>query len=180
MITNAQLERRLNNIVNIGTVVEVNTTKALAKVDILGRISPFMPVLSSANSFKKKATPIRVNEQVAVFCPFGDCDFGFIITGFFNTNCKEPKKFDESIEVIEYSDGTIISYNTKNKVLDISCVGDINIKALGNINIEAKNINISSSTICHDGTDISKTHSHPQNSGNHFGGGTNTSSPNGC
>jgi hypothetical protein len=41
----------------------------------------------------------------------------------------------------------------------------------------AGGINITSQTLTHNGINIGATHSHPQNSGNHFGGGVNTGAP---
>ena len=39
--------------------------------------------------------------------------------------------------VVEFEDGTVVYYDTKTKILDFNCTGDVSIKAAGNINIEA-------------------------------------------
>lgn len=127
MITNNELLRRLNNLINIGTVHEISENKKLAKVNILGRKTDFFPIVGDANTFKRKATPVRVGEQVSVFCPFGDSNFGFIIAGMFNTNCKEPNGFNENIEISEYQDGTRISYDVSAKELKVDAVKQITV-----------------------------------------------------
>lgn len=184
MVTNKELERRLNNLINIGTVYSISKNKKLAAVDILGRKTTFFPIMGDANTFKRKASPVRIGEQVAVFCPFGNSDFGFIVAGMFNTDCKEPDGFNENIEISEYEDGTIISYDVVAKELKVDAINQItiicqsaNIKA-NSIGIKANSVDFLGGTIKHDGVDISKTHTHGQNSGDHFGGGATTTSPN--
>ena len=44
--------------------------------------------------------------------------------------------------------------------------------------INATNIQFNSSTFRHNDKNVGDTHSHPQNDGNHFGGGVNTNPPN--
>lgn len=126
------------NIAKIGTVVEVDSqSKALAKVNICGRISDWLPVLHFANSFKRSISPIRVDEQVMIVAPHGEANGGFIIRGVFNTNCKEPSGASSTCEVTEYEDGTRFSYDSGSKTLMLDCVGDIVIKAGGKIRVLA-------------------------------------------
>ena len=47
----------------------------------------------------------------------------------------------------------------------------------GNITIQTNNLNIISDTLKHNGINVGDTHTHPQNAGDHFGGGVNTGSP---
>lgn len=177
----AEYLRLLGNVCQFGTITQTKSAEglALAKVKIDDRETDFFPVVSQSNSFKKHFIPIRVNEQVAVFCPFGEANIGFILRGIFNKSCKEPSSSNNDIEVIEYEDGTRFSYDTKAKKLTVNCVQDLEIIAK-NLTIKADNTTFIGGGINHDGVDISKAHNHPQNSGNHFGGGANTSAPNGA
>lgn len=131
------------NIVKIGTIVEIHSqNKALAKVKVSSRISDFLPVIMFANTFKRSWEPIRVGEQVSVLSPFGDPNFGLVLRGVFNTNCKEPSGASNTCEVTEYEDGTRISYDTESKFLKIDAAGDILIKAQGNITLQASRIDL--------------------------------------
>ena len=145
MITSNELLRRLNNLVNTGTVHSISENKKLAQVNILGRITAPFPIMGDANTFKRKASPVRVGEQVAVFCPMGNSDFGFIIAGMFNIDCKEPDGFNKNIEITEYEDGTTISYDVKAKELKVNAVNKINIFCKS-ANIQAESINIKATT----------------------------------
>ncbi len=103
-----------------GTVKEVRNDKALAIVNILGRDTDWLPLLSDANSFKKHFIPLRVGQQVCVL------DDRLILGGLFYKGCDEPSA-NNSKEIIEYEDGTKISYDTKSKELSIEAVDKITI-----------------------------------------------------
>jgi len=144
MITLSELKRRLENIVQVGTVSETKSIdgKALARVvlDDDGedkRVTAFLPVFSIANSFMRVWIPTRVGEQVTLISPFGNANAGFIVRSIFNRGCKEPSGANEHTAVMEFEDGTVFSYDTKAKLLKLECVGDIVIKAGGYVKIEA-------------------------------------------
>ena len=139
---NSELLRLISNLCSFGTVVETKSAEglALARVKIDERVTDFFPVASTSNSFKKHYIPIRVGEQVTVFCPFGEANIGFILPSIFNKGSKEPTGASDSREVVSYEDGTSFYYDTKSKELNINCVGDININATGNIKFTAKRI----------------------------------------
>ncbi len=139
-----ELLRRLENIVQVGTISVTKTRegKALAKVILDDdednkRVTRFLPVLSLANSFARVWFPVRVDEQVLVISPFGNANSGFIIRSIFNRSCKEPNGANENTTIVEFEDGTRFLYDTKNKYFEVNCVGDITLKAGGNIKIEA-------------------------------------------
>ena len=137
------------NIVKVGTIAEINAkSKALVKVKISSRVSDFLPVLMFANSFKRRWEPVRVGEQVTVFCPFGNPNFGLVIRGIFNSSCKEPAGASDTCEVTEYEDGTRFSYDTKSKTFTGHFVGDVNLNIGGNLTIKATgNIDIDGARI---------------------------------
>ncbi len=135
----SEIIRLISNICSFGTIVETKSANglALAKVKIDDRVTDFFPVVSKSNSFKKHYIPVRVGEQVTVFCPFGEANIGFILPSIFNKGSKEPTGASDTREVVTYEDGTTFFYDTKSKELNVNCVGDVKIKAGGNINIEA-------------------------------------------
>ena len=82
--------RLISNICSFGTIVETKSANglALAKVKIDDRVTDFFPIVSKSNSFKKHYIPVRVGEQVTVFCPFGEANIGFILPSIFNKSSK--------------------------------------------------------------------------------------------
>ena len=135
----SEIIRLISNLCSFGTIVETKSANglALAKVKIDDRVTDFFPIASKSNSFKKHYIPVRVGEQVTVFCPFGEANIGFILPSIFNKSSKEPNGASNTREVVTYEDGTTFFYDTKIKELNVNCVGDVKIKAGGNINIEA-------------------------------------------
>ena len=174
-----ELKRLIGNLINYATVTKTmcEDGKLLARVQIGDRQSAFMPVVSLSNSFFKVYAPIREGEQVIVFSPFGNADRGFIVRSIFNKGSKEPSFASDTTAGVEFEDGTVITYDTKRKLLQIDCVNEIKIKAK-NISIEATNTNFVGGSVTHDGTTIDKTHTHTQTAGDHYGGGATTTPPN--
>lgn len=134
MLSLSELKRRLENIVQIGTISATKSKdgKALARVILDDdednqRVSKFLPVVSLANSFGKVYFPLRVNEQVLVISPFGNANSGFIIRSIFNKSCKEPNGANEHTAIVEFEDGTRISYDSKASDLKVDAVKSINI-----------------------------------------------------
>jgi phage baseplate assembly protein V len=125
-----ELERLLQNLIQFGTItdtkIEVGKMLARVKVDD-DRVTDFFPVLSKTNSFTKKASPIRVGEQVVVLSPGGVGNVGVILGSIHNVDNKEPNGLSNKREVITYEDGTTIFYDSESKTLDINAVGLINI-----------------------------------------------------
>jgi len=125
----AELRRLINNIVCFGTVSQTKSAdgKALVRIKVMERETDFLPVVSFSNSFKKHFIPVRVGEQVVMFSPFGEANGGFILRSIFNKSAKEPALANEHTEVMEYEDGTVISYDTKAKELKINASDKITI-----------------------------------------------------
>ncbi len=152
MMSLSELKRRLNNIIQVGEVSETKSKegKALARVILDNdgenkRVTTFLPVLSLSNSFGKVWFPIRVKEQVLVISPFGNANRGFIIRSIFNKGCKEPSGANEHTAVMEFEDGTKISYDSKANELKVDAVKTVNIicvdavvKASNSVNVETK------------------------------------------
>lgn len=125
----AELKRLISNLVNFGTITQTKTAdgKALARVKVMDRETDFLPVVSFSNSFKKHFIPVRPGEQCVVICPFGEASGGFILRSIFNKSLKEPTLANDTTEVIEYEDGTVITYDTAAKELKINATDKITI-----------------------------------------------------
>lgn len=143
----AELYRRLKNMARFGTVTEAKSVdgKALARVKIDERVTDFLPIMSFSNGFRKHWIPTLPKEQVLVISPFGAADSGIVFRSIFNKSAKEPAGANEHTEIIEYSDGTRISYDTDAKELKIAAAGAVNI-ICQNANVTATNTTINSTT----------------------------------
>ena len=143
------MTRRMNNLIRFRTVTGTKSVdgKALARVKTGEEsVSDFLPVMNFSNSFKRHWIPVRVGEQVLVVCPFGEADSGFIIRGIFSKAQKEPVGANDTTEIMEYEDGTRISYDTQAKELKIDAAGAVNIICT-NATITADTVDVTASTV---------------------------------
>lgn len=108
-------------LIDIGVVVGVKPKQALVRVDLLGHITDWLPVMQQANSFKRRFTSLREGQQVVVL------NNRVVIGSIYNRDCPEPDGSNEHVDVVEYEDGTRIVYDTKAKILTVNNVGDIQV-----------------------------------------------------
>lgn len=121
----------------LGKICEVKNE--LVRVDYLDTITPFIPYLQFANSYKRSFTPPRVGEQVMLV------DFGgakIAIGSFLNSDFSTPGGASTTKEISQYEDGTIISYDTSSSTLEITNPKVINIVVQNDINVTCKNANL--------------------------------------
>lgn len=138
----------LKNLLTIGTIVETKSQegKALARVNLCGRVSDFLPILNFANSFKQHYIPARIGEQVLVLAPYGEANGGIILRGIFNKECKENEGASDFKEIITYEDGVEFSYDIKSSTLEINSPKQINISCQ-NALLRAQQVSIDSPSI---------------------------------
>lgn len=136
------------NLVLCGTVVEASSNKSLVKVDVLGRVTQWLPLLQQANSFKKGFSSVRVGQQVVVLAN------RYVIGSIFNVDCKEPASANSDTDITEYEDGTRIEYNSRTSELSIKAVGDITINVAGNTTINTDQALVKATSVDVDSQDI--------------------------
>lgn len=93
----SELYRRINNMIRVGVVIDVNYQTARARVQI-GEISTgFLPwtVPSTTTWF-----PLQQGEQVIVLAPNGDLGFGIIIPSLYQTAKPAPSSDDSEIAIL--------------------------------------------------------------------------------
>jgi len=121
-----EINRKLNNLIQIGTVVETKSDKglALARVDIDGRVTDFLPVFLFNNDFIKVWIPVRVKQQVVVLSPFGNADFGVILPAIYNVGNKEPAGANANNVIVEIGS---VRIETDGQSVDISAPVSVNL-----------------------------------------------------
>jgi phage baseplate assembly protein V len=176
MMTMAELERKINNLAQTGTICEVYEKQKpkdhedyalYAKADIMGRETDFFPIFTQHSTFKKHYVPPCIGEQVKVINPFGNANMGFILRGVV-PNDEEPithTEKDRETEYIEYRDGTKIEVSlydkrikmttpneveltiTKGSKLKVQVSGDIEIESDNKIELTCKDAEINATSV---------------------------------
>ena len=129
------------NMIQFGTIVNVDTAnRALVRVQLFDRVTDMLPYKTIANSHIRVWMPPKVGEQVIVLSPFGEGDDGVVLGGIFNKDLKEPTAANDHTSVVEFSDGTVITYDTTAKALTIDASGSIAITAPSGITATADTV----------------------------------------
>ena len=149
-----EIERMIRNMFQIGEISEVYANQfpklhaensLLAKVDLANRVTDFFPVFTFSHGFKKSYVPLRVGEQVGVFCPFGNANVGFILRGI-TENTKHPKGFNQHTEIHEWEDGTVFKIDLKTKKIELTTPNDL-VLSCKNAMVKAEKVEVDSSDI---------------------------------
>ena len=80
------LQRRLANIVRIGTVTAINHADARVKVTFDGVTSPWLPWATGRAGAVKDWSPPSIGEQVCILSPTGELGAGFVMAGGINSD----------------------------------------------------------------------------------------------
>ncbi len=127
-----------DNLIQVGTITAVDPTNlALVRVQIHERVTDWFPYKMVANSHIKIWIPPKVGEQVLVLSPYGEADNGIVLGGIYNVDLKEPVGANATTSIMEFSDGTVLKYDTAAKALSILASGSVAITAPSGITVTA-------------------------------------------
>lgn len=105
-----ETDRRLANVVTIGTISAVDVANGLAKVDLDGPESGWIPWATRRAKGDRDWCALEVGEQVVVAAPSGELGNAVIIGSLFQDSYPEPSDSADVRRTI-YSDGTVIEYD---------------------------------------------------------------------
>ncbi|CAM3041774.1 phage baseplate assembly protein V [Dichelobacter nodosus] len=147
--------RRLHNSIVIATVEKIDWEKRKFRArrgEILTNWLE-MPAMITANF--KYWYPLRKNAQIVMVSPSGDLNTACVIGMLCDDNIPAPEipiEDRETTELIEFVDGTKIKYDRKTETLELETPCSFKIKA--------KNIELESTTLIHNGINIGSDHKH--------------------
>jgi phage baseplate assembly protein V len=127
------MQRRLNNLIRVGSICEVKGTKLRVKLG--GNTTAWLPWLTHRAGDCKTWWQPSVGEQVIVFSPSGELNNGVVLPAIYTQNAPAE---DANKHLTTYPDGTEIEYDYNASKLKINCVGTVEIKAT-DVKIEAPN-----------------------------------------
>ncbi len=112
----AEQIRRLDNIIRLGTIAEVDLTTATARVNSGGITTDFLPWLTFRAGTSQTWSAPTVGEQCVVLSVSGEFTTGVILFGIYTQNAPSQSA-DEHL--FRFSDGAEISYNTASGQLTV-------------------------------------------------------------
>ncbi|EJO3993849.1 phage baseplate assembly protein V [Vibrio vulnificus] len=143
--THSQLVRLLSEMIQFGTIIEVQAKPLRYKVQFdENRVSGWIPMNVSHASEVRSWKPLQVGEQVVVLKPFG-AQGGVIVASLNQTKFDQPKD-KLNLYYLEFPDGTWLEYDMEEHKLTGHVEGDLILTTAGNAKLTAtQNVEIKSS-----------------------------------
>lgn len=128
----ADLYRLVNNLIRIGTIVEVDHQKARARVKTGGNTTGWQKWVTLRAGTTTEWNPPTKGEQVVLLSPGGDLAQAVILVGLFTSNAPSQSA-DEHKRV--YPDGATINYDHVKKKLVATLPGKTNVNITGDATV---------------------------------------------
>lgn len=175
----ADLSRRLENLIRIGTIAEVDVADASAPRvrvqdgDLLTGWVPFGAL--RAGTARVWSVP-TVGEQVLLLSPSGDMASAVVLCGLYSTTTPAPSTNPHE-HIIDFADGTRVSHNDETGAMVFTGMKTVLIKASESVTVDTPATNLNG-TVTHVGEALksngvvlhSHTHSGVRGGGDKTGG----------
>ncbi len=106
----AELRRRLDNMIRLGTIAQVDHAKALCRVQSGAILTGWLPWLSLRAGTTKRWNPPSNGEQCIVYSPSGELAQGIALVGIYSSNNPAPGNV-ANLDRTTYPDGAVIEYD---------------------------------------------------------------------
>lgn len=116
MDTQADISRRLENLIRLGTIAAVDPGTARCRVSTGGLETEWLPWLAQRAGTDRDWHPPSAGEQCLVICPSGDPAVGVVLLGIYSDSAPAN---DDSLDrrTTTYRDGAVIEYDTATHAL---------------------------------------------------------------
>jgi len=130
----SELNRKLANIIRVGVVKEIDYEKARVRVKVGEFLTDYLPWITHRAGEDKSWSPPNVNEQVMVLSPCGELSLGVVLPAIYQQKYFAPE-CRKTANILEFGDGTKLSYDSGKNHLEIDVVDKITLK-VGESSIE--------------------------------------------
>ncbi|MCU1717426.1 phage baseplate assembly protein V [Pseudomonas sp. 5P_3.1_Bac2] len=135
-MNNADLLRRLENLIRPGTIAEVDLRAARCRVRSGGLLSAWLPWLAERAGSTRQWNPPSVGEQCLLLSPSGSPEYGFVLLGLFSAANPAPAN-SASLTRQLFADGAQIDYDHQSHRLSaiLPAGGSASVQAPGGITL---------------------------------------------
>lgn len=106
-----ELQRRLANVLRVGTISEIDLTKGRVKVEFQGVTTTWLPWATGRAGSVKDWSPPSVGEQVCILSPSGELGAGFVIAGGINSDANAAPDNRADVRRIDIPSGGAYEVN---------------------------------------------------------------------
>lgn len=128
----SDLMRRLENLIIIGTIDTLDHPGRRLRVQSGDMLTDWLPWPAAIGRHHRRWHPLREGQQVILACPSGDPAQAVIIGQLYSNPLPPPSTADD-LDIIEWDDGSYISYNSTTHRRTMNIVGDAIINVQGNV-----------------------------------------------
>lgn len=138
----AVLSRQIENLIRIGTVIEVDLSKQRCRVKSGALETEWLAMPSIRAGATRKWSPLTVDEQVMILSPSGVIEAGIVLPMGIFSAATTPPSTSADVEMTEYPDGAVTSYNHTTHELTVGGIEKLNIVANTKVSVIAPEIEI--------------------------------------
>lgn len=131
----ADLARRLDNLLRLGTVAEVDHGQALCRVKSGGITTSWLPWIERRAGTTRTWSAPTVGEQVIVFSPSGEPAAGVVLTGLY-TATNDPPSGTGNHHVMDFPDGARITYDHAASALAVTGIKTATVQASEHVTVD--------------------------------------------
>jgi phage baseplate assembly protein V len=131
----ADLERRLDNLIRLGTVAEVDHAHALCRVQTGGILTAWLPWVPLRAGNTRTWCPPTVGEQVIVLSPSGEPGAGVVLPAVYTGAHDQPSNSPDD-HVTLYPDGARIAYNHATHALTVTGIDTATVQASTHVTVD--------------------------------------------
>lgn len=142
----ADIQRRLENLVAFGVITRVDHEGRRVRATISGRETGWLPYPADIGANFIRWKPLRAGTQVVLACPSGNPANAVIVQVLYSDALPPPDTSD-GLDVIQWNDGTTVSYDSLKQHLFLRTPGSVGVEAGGDVRASAgQSVDISAAT----------------------------------
>lgn len=130
-----ELARRVANLVRIGTVSEVDTDAARARIAIGEALTGWLPWMTARAGEDRTWWAPSASEQVMVFAPSGDLAQAVVLPALYGP-AGQPPASGAGTHRTEYADGSFVEHNPEQGVVKVHVEGDAVLDVTGDMSVQ--------------------------------------------
>ena len=135
----SELDRRLANLIKLGTIQEIDHKKARVRIQMGKICTDWLPWVTSRAGNLRSWSPPNIGEQVVVMSPSGDLGQGVVLPSLYQSKHPAPSHKD-TVTSLTFPDGTHLTYDHEQHQLNCT-IGE------STITVNQNSVSMNASTI---------------------------------
>lgn len=140
----SELARAVRNLIRIGVIVDVDTSRARCRIQLGGNTSDWLQWLTCRAGGARTWWAPSIGEQVLLLALGGELDTAFVLPGIFSDDFPAPSASAEAYHV-SFPDGAVIEYEPQTGALSVSGIVTAAVSASTSVDVTAPTVTVNAS-----------------------------------